>query len=281
MLGPAWAAEGGDADRLALLADTHIDADPARVIRGVNMTDHLRAAAADLAGLRQRQGHVLINGDCACLEGLAGDYAQLGRLLEPLRRAGYPVHLTMGNHDDRDVFRRAMTGAGAEAGPSPVEGKLVSVVATPRVDWFLLDSLDQVNKTPGRLGQAQLDWLARALDERAEKPAVVVAHHNPQFELPAGKKDFGVLDTAPFFDLLRSRRRVKAYVFGHSHDWSVALRDGIHLINLPPVAYVFAAGKPSGWVEATAQDGGMTLTLHALDKTHPQHGESHDLKWRA
>lgn len=50
--------------------------------------------------------------------------------------------------------------------------------------------------------------------------------------------------------------------------------------HLPPVAYVFAKGRPSGWVRAELAASGMTLTLAALDKSHGQHGEKHELAWR-
>jgi hypothetical protein len=51
-------------------------------------------------------------------------------------------------------------------------------------------------------------------------------------------------------------------------------------VNLPPVAYVFQKGRPNGWVEATLRDDGMQLKLNCLDKSHPQHDETAELKWR-
>ena len=40
-----------------------------------------------------------------------------------------------------------------------------------------------------------------------------------------------------------------AYIYGHTHNWKVESdTSGIHLINLPPVSYVFREGEPSGWV---------------------------------
>ena len=48
-----------------------------------------------------------------------------------------------------------------------------------RANWFVLDSLDRTNSTPGVLGEAQLRWLESALDAHAGKPALVMVHHNP------------------------------------------------------------------------------------------------------
>ena len=109
-------------------------------------------------------------------------------------------------------------------------------------------------------------------------PAIVMLHHNPGLteNVP------GLKDTAALLEVIRPRKQVKAYFFGHTHAWGVTQDEsGIHFINLPPTAYLFAAGKPSGWVRATAAKDGMKLELRCLDTKHPQHGEVKDLKWRA
>lgn len=76
------------------------------------------------------------------------------------------------------------------------------------------------------------------------------------------------------------RRQVKALFFGHTHRWRRAERAGIHLINLPPVAYLFDAESPNGWAELQLRDGGALLTLHALDPRHRQQVEKVELNWR-
>jgi 3',5'-cyclic-AMP phosphodiesterase len=74
---------------------------------------------------------------------------------------------------------------------------------------------------------------------------------------------------------------VKAFIYGHTHDWKVTQdASGIHLINLPPVAYVFKEGKPSGWVEAELERSGMTLELRCVPATHPDQDQRLRLKWR-
>lgn len=273
------ASSGTDPNRLALLADTHIPASPETEARGVNMTANLRQVVRELTELEGKPAAVLVNGDCAYLKGQPADYRNLAACVAPLAENGLPLHLTMGNHDDRGPFYEALA-AHKPARPL-VEAKHVGLLETPHADWFLLDSLREVDVVTGELGEAQLAWLAAALDARAGRPAVIFAHHNPQFTAPAeGRPWTGLRDTAPFFDLIRRRRQVKAFVFGHSHDWSVAERDGIHLVNLPPVAYAFAAGKPNGWVLAEGRPDGLQLTLRTLAADHPANGRRVDLAWR-
>jgi hypothetical protein len=143
-------------------------------------------------------------------------------------------------------------------------------------NWFVLDSLDETNKTPGVLGEMQLAWLAAALDRQADKPALVMVHHNPDDKA----KPSGLVETKALLDLLAARRHVKALIFGHTHDWKQSTYEGMHLVNLPPVAYVFAAGKPSGWVDCRLHDSGFRLTLHSLNKEHQQHLQTLELAWR-
>jgi 3',5'-cyclic AMP phosphodiesterase CpdA len=128
------------------------------------------------------------------------------------------------------------------------------------------------------LGQPQLKWLAAALDERPDKPAIVMAHHHLQWD-PRDPLS-GLRETRELWDILAKRKQVKAYFYGHTHRWHIDRRDGIHLVNLPPTAYVFEKGLPNGWVSANVKDGGMALHLHALDKKHPRHDQRVDLAWR-
>lgn len=278
LLPAAWAAEKGtDPDRWALLSDPHIAADPGQMGRGINMADHLRRVAAEITALDRRPGGLLVNGDCAITAGTPGDYETFAALLKPLSAAGIPLHLTLGNHDHRENLRLGVqAGVG---GKGLVEGKHVSLAESPKANWFFLDTLDVTNMTPGVLGDQQRQWLTAALDARKDRPAIVVCHHNPQFDVTG--KGSGLVDTAELFAVLAPRKQVKAVVFGHTHHWDLQQRDGIHLINLPPVGYIFRAGDPAGWVDVRLAEQGATLELRSLDPAHPAHGKRTQLNWRA
>ena len=283
----AAAAVATDANRVAVLSDTHVAADRAVMSRGVNMFDNLTRVCGEVLAPVPTSGpavaphklpaNVILNGDFAFLRGFPADYVTAVEALKPLRRSGLPVHVTLGNHDHRANLLAALRQPGEPAREAPVEGRHLSVLETPLANWFLLDSLDVVNSTPGELGEKQLAWLAAGLDARASKPAVVVVHHNPD----AKEKPTGLRDTKAMLDVILSRKQVKALMFGHTHTWELTQQDGVHFINLPPVGYVFKAGFPNGWVDARVTEGGMTLHLRCIDPKHPKQGEKHDLKWRA
>jgi hypothetical protein len=180
--------------------------------------------------------------------------------------------------------------------PSPVEHRIVGLVEGSLANWYLLDSLDKTNSTPGVLGSEQLAWLGKVLDAHPDKPAIIVVHHNvvpfPANAKPSGDDAVEALkqkitknalqDSEGLLEVLRPRRQVKACIYGHTHTW-LSLRDesGICLINLPPTGYVFKEGMPSGWVNATLRRDGIRMELRTVKPDHPQQGQVSDLVWRA
>ena len=273
-----------DRHRFAFLSDTHIMADPTAVARGINMADHLRQVVAESAAQTARPAGVVVNGDLAT-DGsppTAGAYRYLAQLLDPLTKRGMPIHLTMGNCDRRRLFAETLTAM--LPGTPPVAGRLVNVLQTERANFFLLDSLYNTKRTvtEGDLGMKQIEWLAQALDQHAEKPAIVICHHNVnQPEAKSGTaQEGGLRDGAALVDVLRPRKHVKAFIFGHTHEWRRWELDGIHFINLPTTAYIFDPDEPRGWVNIRLEKRGMSLMLESLDKTHPKHGKKLALNWR-
>lgn len=263
-----------DPNSWALLSDTHIAADTAATSRTVNMADNLKTAVRDVLSLLESPTGVLVNGDCAFTSGQAGDYEVFRNLLEPMREAGLPIHIALGNHDHREHFWEVLRQEQTSA--RPVLGRQTAMVRTKLANWYILDSLEATNSTPGLLGKSQLDWLAKALDANQSKPALVVVHHNPGIT-----GNMGLKDTVALFDIIRPRKQVKAYIYGHTHTWKVEHDDsGLHLVNLPPVAYVFKDSDPSGWVHAMLEPDGMSLALRCIDPKHKLHGQRVALKWR-
>ena len=273
-----------DLHRFAFLSDTHIMANPTAVARGINMADHLRQVVEEIAAQTTKPGGVVVNGDLAT-DGsppTAGAYRYLAQLLIPLSNLGIPIHLTMGNCDRRSLFADTLTAMLPRT--PPVAGRLVNVLKTERANFFLLDSLYNTERTvtEGDLGMEQIGWLTRALDNHLEKPAIVICHHNvnqPEAKSDTAQKG-GLRDGAELVDALLPRKHVKAFIFGHTHEWRHWELNGIHFINLPTTAYIFDPEEPRGWVDVRLEKRGMSLRLESLDKTHSKHREKFFLRWR-
>ena len=269
-----------DAETWVLFSDTHIAADAKAEARGACMAENLSRCVNQVLKLGVKPFGVLVNGDCAYLDGQAEDYATFAERIAPLRESGVQVHCTLGNHDHRKNFMAALTGV---EDPRPVEGKHVRVLSSATMNWVLLDSLDQVNQTPGLLGDTQLGWLDRTLASLPDRPTVVMAHHNLQAPLqqPA-QKVTGLTDGDEMLEILARHKSVKAFVYGHTHTWEHRVHtSGLHLVNLPPVAYVFNPARPNGWVVARATEKKLELELRALNPAHDQHGQTISIPWVA
>lgn len=274
----AFAAESSDIedDLVYLLNDTHIgEKQPA----DSPVPSHLRLVVEELVQRERKPGAVMINGDLALKDGQPGDYRHLARLLEPLRKANIDLHLTLGNHDHREVFYEILQEERPEA--PPVASRHLAIVETRLANFFLLDSLHETMVTPGTLGEEQRKWLAEALDARPDKAAILVTHHNPRLGGEPVHYPGGLTDSQELWKLLTARPQVKAYVHGHIHDRGYFEHKGIAILNLPATSYVADRNtSTTGWTTARLVDDGMILTTHTTDRSHPWNGQATKIAWR-
>jgi len=260
----------GAAAHWAFLSDTHVPADPENNYRGFYPYRNLEKVVPQIVG--EKPEGLIITGDLARLEGLPGDYENAHTLLKPIV-AQCPVCVGLGNHDHRENFLAAFANAGT--GKQAVQGKHVVVMDAGPVRLIVLDSLLYVNKVAGLLGRAQRQWLADYLQANDDKPTLLFFHHT------LGDGDGDLLDVPRLFEIIEPVRSVKALVFGHSHAYSFAQREGIHLINLPASGYNFSDAQPVGWVEAQLTDSGGEFLLHAVAGNTDADGQATTLHWRS
>jgi 3',5'-cyclic-AMP phosphodiesterase len=268
---------GLDPNRVALLADTHISVDPDLVYPGtkwpgspvkesehewVNMAECLAQAAKSVMALNPRPAHLIVNGDCALSNGKEAEYKQFLGLVEPIRAAGITVHVTIGNHDNRENLWKLLPFLKKEH-----MGVQAGVIELPHANLVLLDS-----GRKGTLGDKQLNWLAKQLDEQADKPALIFGHFNP-YPNRGVRPIPGMGDGSSLLRLLAERKHARAYVYGHTHEWQHDRRDHLYLINQPAVSYYFGKGHAHGWVDMKLTETSAHLELHCINREHKQHGD--------
>lgn len=269
-------ADDIDPPLVYFLNDTHIgEKHPA----DSPVPTHLRQAVEELVGRARKPACVIVNGDLALRDGQAGDYVHFAKLLAPLQEAKIDVHLTMGNHDNREAFYGVLK---SQRPKSPlVESRHISVVQTRFANFFLLDTLQKTMVTQGTVGGKQREWLAEALDANRSKPAIIVAHHNPRLGGDPLHFPGGLIDSNELWGILAKQTHVKAYMHGHVHDRAYAEHRGIHILNLPATSYVAdAKTSTTAWTLARFSANGVALTTRTTDETHPWNGETKELAWR-
>ena len=264
-------------DLVYLLNDTHIGE---RHPPTSSVPMHLKQVVQELTELKQKPVATIINGDLALKDGQDGDYRHLAGIISPLQKARVSLHLTLGNHDNRDAFYRVMK---EERPKIPlVKSRHVSMVATRHANFFLLDSLQKTMVTQGTLGKTQTAWLTKALDAHPNQPAIIVAHHNPRLGGDPAHFPGGLIDSKEFWALLTPRSQVKAYIHGHIHDRSYASHEGIHIINTPATSYPAPGGvATTGWTVLKLTLRGGTLTTRTNKPEHPWNNEVKTLNWRS
>ncbi len=271
-----------DQNRVVLLADTHISADPGRSYPGtkwpgspvgddehesVNMAESLAETAKRIIALEPRPVHLILNGDCAFSSGKVAEYKEFLRLVEPVRAAGVTVHVTIGNHDNRDNLWKTMPFLRKDQ-----IGLQAEVIELEHANLVLLDS-----GRKGILGDKQLNWLANQLDERSDKPALIFGHFNP-YPNRGVRPIKGMQDGASLLKLLGEREHARAYFYGHTHEWQHDRRGHLSLINQPAVSYYFGKGIAHGWVDMRLSDGLAQLKLQCINRNHNQHGDRREIK---
>ena len=265
-----------DQNRVALLADTHISADPNQAYPGtkwpgspVKESDHERVNMAQSLPQRPRThspqsppAHLIINGECTKSRGTEPEYKELLRLLGPVRAAGITVHVTIGNHDNRENLWKLLPFLKKEQ-----MGIHAEVIELPHANLILLDS-----GRKGILGKNQLSWLAQELDGRTDKPALVFGHFNPSPNRGVRPIN-GMSDGASLLKLLAKRKHARGYLYGHTHDWPQDRRGPLPLLNQPAVSYYFGKGHAHGWIDAKLTKHSAELELRCIDPKHKQHGD--------
>ena len=82
--------------------------------------------------------------------------------------------------------------------------------------------------------------------------------------------------------MIRPRRRLKPASWPTTANWNVLTDEsGIHLINLPPVSYIFKEEVRSGLIKASLLESGIRLEMRCINRGRKLHGEITELKWRA
>jgi 3',5'-cyclic-AMP phosphodiesterase len=267
----AEAGEGTLSSRYLLISDVHVGThlrDKKHDVRpGVEFSDAIK----QILGMSDRPKTVIAAGDYAMSHGNQGNCKMFYELMSRFSEAGLGCYFALGNHDSRRSFLDEFPRAKELIDPhGKALGRYVHVMETPLANWFFVDSLHENDRNLGVLGEPQLHWLAHALDARPDKPALVVGHHNPSLKSH-------LRDTAAFYDVITPRKQVKAYVYGHTHEWNLDKHEGIHLVNVPTVSAWKDDNQPRGFVAAELHRRGMALALHTLGH---HEGKQYDLAWR-
>lgn len=191
--------------KLLHLTDIHLTT-PGQIIGGRDPNANFDRALEHATAAHHDAEAIVITGDLSDW----GDEDDYRRLRERIRGYPIPVHLCIGNHDDRETFLRVFPEARGEG------GFVQAVVPLSRGHAVLLDTAEPGTHA-GAFCDARAAWLDRTL-AGLPGPVWLFAHHNP---VPVGVAPMGaimLLDAdRPGTVLDRHPGRVAHLFQGHCH----------------------------------------------------------------
>lgn len=197
---------------------------------------------------------------------LAGDLADLGqpaayqRLKAIIDRIPIPVHITLGNHDDRNSFL-SVFGASHIAETSKVD-KAFDIKGYRMI---LLDS-SEPGRVDGVLTASQIDWLKSRLAEATDRPVIVILHHNAN-ALHIESDDIRILEPDAFIDALKTHPDIRQVIAGHVHLTSTATWRGIAFTTLSGGHYQCTVDQPHVPMRRLTGPGQMAYVVGTEDST--------------
>jgi 3',5'-cyclic-AMP phosphodiesterase len=208
------------------ITDTHLHADAAGRMRGVNTLETLLSVLeAVRAGTRWPPDAIVVTGDIVQDESRAG-YERFRDIMAPLK---IPVFCIPGNHDDPALMAEVLAQP-----PFQVCGD------TTIGDWTLvfLDSSIR-GEVSGRVDSAALKTLDTTLTGCSNQNVLVCLHHQP---LPMGSTwldGVGLEQADRFLSVVERHKHIRGILWGHVHQASDRSRSGIRFLSTPSTCAQF------------------------------------------
>lgn len=149
------------------LSDLHL-VPPGRELHGLHPSKRLETCVSQIAREHGDAAFCVVSGDLTH----NGDPLAYGEAVRILSRLPMPVHLMIGNHDDRDAFRASFPDA-----PCDSHGFIQQVVDTPMGRLVLLDT-NEPDRPEGGLCEQRLEWVGEAISGWSG-PLFLFLHHPP------------------------------------------------------------------------------------------------------
>jgi 3',5'-cyclic-AMP phosphodiesterase len=235
-----------DTLRVLQVTDTHMYADPAGRLLGVNTLESFQQVVGRFRDTHWPIDLMLATGD------LVHDASPTGyrRLADALASFGVPVLALPGNHDVPATMARHLTAGGVTTAP-------VSDYGAWR--FVMLDTV-VAGSERGELRQDQLRVLEQAL-QTAPAHVLVCMHHQP---VPVGSAwidTMAIREPGPFFEVIDRYACVRGILWGHVHQRFEGWHGPVRLMASPSTCVQFAPGEDSFQVDHEPP-GFRILALH-------------------
>lgn len=240
---------------IAQISDTHIAVDSEDAAQRIQ---DFKDVLADIAALDTLPDIVVHSGDIVH-NGLEEEYQQVHQILEDFE---FPVHLMVGNKDNREVLRKCFADQAYLSNGSEF---IAYSVETETMLFVMLDTLCTTSNK-GKFCEKRASQFDELIKQSPDKPTAVFAHH-PAFTVSVGPDPMHFetkTDMERFSKTINASNRVIGAFCGHVH------RSTTGFIGKVPATVMSAVATPLRRGEyPTHMTGRPTYALHRYD---PEYG---------
>lgn len=250
------------------VTDPHL-VEPGTTLYGLDPLERLRLCVADVNANHADAAFAIFTGDLAH-KGQRPAYEALRATLAGL---AMPVHLLLGNHDDRATFQAVFPER-----PRDADGFVQFAFDAPAGRFVCLDT-NEPGVPWGWLCEKRLAWLAAELDRSAGRPVFLFMHH-PPFGVRLKRMDeIALQEPGRFAAVIAGRPNLRHLFFGHLHrpiagSWNgipfSTMRATSHQVALDFVTAGVVPGshEPPAYAVVFVEDGLTVAHFHDfLDRT--------------
>lgn len=242
--------------RILQVTDTHLFADTAHTLLGINTHQSYHAVLDAILEQNQPIDLIVATGD------LVQDQSPQAyqHFVQGINRISAPCVWLPGNHDYQPAMVRVLKVEGISCEKEILIGD----------EWQILMLDSQLQDVPhGELSEQQLEWMKSCLDKQPQRTTVIMLHHHP---LPSGctwLDQHSLRNSHTLADYLKGYPQVKAMLCGHIHQEMDENWHGIRLLATPSTCVQF---KPhcTNFALDTSTPGWRYLELIIDENGHRQ-----------
>jgi Icc protein len=211
--------------RVVQISDTHLFASTEGRLLGLNTEDSLRLVLEKVQREQPLIDVILATGD------IAQDASEVAymRFQQHLSQFNAPNYWLQGNHDITQPILNTLSHQ-SHLSPCVIE----------RGAWHIIMLNSSVeHEVPGQFAPSELAFLQQALAKSKKSHVMVCLHHHPIPMDCAWLDNQVVRNAEDFWQVIDQFSHVKAIVWGHVHQESDRIRNGVRLLSVPSTCVQF------------------------------------------
>jgi 3',5'-cyclic AMP phosphodiesterase CpdA len=193
--------------KIIQISDIHLGR-PGELLWGFDPVRRFEACLNDIKAYHRDASFVAITGDLA----ERGEVASYEILKALLANFPLPVHLMIGNHDDRGNFQRVFPQV-----PRDRNGFVQFRVGAEKRQFLFLDTYASRETSAGAYCEHRCAWLRKELQAVTRGSAIYLFMHHPPFDIEHRLMDLIKLKNAEEFAEAISGFPIHHLFFGHAH----------------------------------------------------------------